>query len=101
MNPRSELHREQELVILTRMATTRAKLLAARSASFSALDGRRANALTPSNVVAAFARAPNVTLLAAIVLGSLIVGPRRIALVVVRSGLTGWIASTVRKLTGR
>jgi len=104
MNGRSELRRLRQAAIIDHMALTRAQLLAAnlelrdtRSRKKSMSD----NALTFSNVGHALLDAPTVTLLASIALGSLIVGPKRIVPVVVRAGLTGWIARNVRGFIGR
>lgn len=44
--------------------------------------------------------APNVTLLAAVPVGTPVIGPRNIAEVVVRNGLLAWIAKTVRQMAG-
>jgi hypothetical protein len=101
MNSRSALYRERELAVLTRMEATRADLLAMHEASKVALAAKRTIALTPASLAAAFADAPRVALLGAILVGAVIPGPWRIASVVMRSGLTGWIAETVRQLAGR
>jgi hypothetical protein len=85
--------------VLARMAVTRADLLAARDVAKAGASRR--GSLAPANLPALVGTAPNVTLLAAILLGSLILGPRRIASLVVRNGLTAWIARTVRRLAGR
>jgi hypothetical protein len=83
-----------------RMAASRAELLAAHDAAKLA-DARRKPVFTASNLRALAASAPHVTLVAAILAGALVLGPRRIATVVVRNGLAGWIAKTVRRLAGR
>jgi hypothetical protein len=86
--------------LLARMAATRAELLAAHDAVRLA-EARRKPVFTASNVRALAASAPHVTLAAAILAGAMLLGPRRIATVVVRNGLTGWIAKMVRRLVGR
>jgi hypothetical protein len=87
--------------VLARMAVTRADLLAAHEVAKAGAQRRTSSSFAPANLPALVSTAPNVTLLAAIVLGSLILGPRRIASLVVRNGLTAWIARTVRRLAGR
>ncbi|GAB2909485.1 hypothetical protein GCM10027093_54490 [Paraburkholderia jirisanensis] len=87
--------------VLARMAVSRADLLAAREAAAAKAGAPRRSSFAPANLPALVSTAPNVTLLAAILLGSLILGPRRIASLVVRNGLTAWIARTVRRVAGR
>ncbi|MEI6002326.1 hypothetical protein H3V53_35945 [Paraburkholderia bengalensis] len=87
-----------EASVLERMAASRASLVTARNA----MQLRQIGA-SPSLVARAreyVSVAPNVTLLAAILVGSLVVGPRKITGVVVRNGLLAWIARTVRRLAG-
>jgi hypothetical protein len=98
MNRRARLNREAaEAVLLNHMKLTRAQLLAANVGS-RALDRatHRANSLSLANVVRALSSAPYVTLLGSIVLGTLLVGPRRVVPLVLRTGLTGWVARNIR-----
>jgi hypothetical protein len=83
-----------------RMAASRAELLAAHDAAKLA-ELRRKPVFTASAMRELAVSAPHVTLAAAILAGTLLLGPRRIATVVVRNGLTGWIGKTVRRLAGR
>lgn len=98
MNHRARLRRELETAVLTRMELTRTQLLTAnvglRIGEYT--PRQRENALTLSNLGRALIAAPNVTLLSSIVLGTLLLGPKRIVPVVLRTGLTGWIARNVR-----
>jgi hypothetical protein len=89
-----------EAALLARMAASRTALLAARDTAKHA-DARRKPVSTLSYLSALVSDAPHVTLLAAIVAGALIFGPRHIVTVVVRNGLTAWIAKTVKRLAGR
>ncbi|MDQ7977279.1 hypothetical protein QYH69_08465 [Paraburkholderia sp. SARCC-3016] len=88
------------IALRARMAESRAELLAARDAAKLA-EARRQPVFTVSNARALAVSAPHVTLVAAILAGALVLGPRRIATVVVRNGLIGWIAKTVRRMAGR
>lgn len=98
MNHRAQFRRELEAAVLTRMELTRTQLLVAnvglRIGEHRASP--RENALTLSNIGHALIAAPNVTLLASIALGSLLLGPTRIAGVVLRAGLAGWVVRNVR-----
>lgn len=104
MNGQSEQRRQREAAIIDRMTRARAQLLAA---NLELRDTRARKkrmsdkALTVSNVGRALLDAPTVTLFASIVLGSLIVGPKRIVPVVMRAGVTGWVARNVRTFVGR
>lgn len=103
MNGRTEQRRQREADIVNRMALARAQLLAA-NLELRDMRARKKRAsdsgLTLSNVGRALLDAPTVTLLVSIVLGSLIVGPKRIVPVVVRAGFTGWVARNVRTFIG-
>ncbi len=100
MTSRSHLNDASRAALLARMAASRAQLIATQEAVQLA-DAQRKTTFAPARLPALLATAPHVTLLAAIVDGSLILGPRRIASVVVRNGLAAWIAKTVRRLAGR
>jgi hypothetical protein len=100
MTSRSTLHLESRAAVLERMAASRAELLAAQRAAKLQEAGRKPSLLL-TQLPALISTAPTVSLLVAVILGSLIVGPRKIASVVVRNGLMAWIAKTVRRLAGR
>lgn len=94
------LYLASEASVLDRMAASRAQLLAAQLA-LKRQEARRKPSLVPTQLPGLIATAPNVSLLIAVALGALIIGPRKIASVVVRNGLTAWIAKAVRRLVGR
>jgi hypothetical protein len=103
MRPSDHTRRVREVAILERMEATRARLLAfsRRSREDLTRHVRSAQALTTANIARAFLTAPHVTLLGSIVLATLILGPRRVIPVVVRTSLTSWVARNVRALVGR
>ncbi|BCF92256.1 hypothetical protein [Paraburkholderia sp. PGU16] len=84
--------------VRARMAVSRANLVAAREAA-RGLQGASRPSLT-LRARELVSTAPNVMLLAAVLVGSLVIGPRRIVGVVVRNGLVAWIAKTVRRVAG-
>jgi hypothetical protein len=89
---------EAETAILLRMAASRAALLAANSAlrSVPAVPGQtRAPAV---GLIASLATAPRVTLLVALCIGAIVLGPRRTIGIASRSGITAWLGGTVRKV---
>ncbi|HTH62254.1 MAG TPA: hypothetical protein VL689_19140 [Paraburkholderia sp.] len=98
MNARARLRQQHGAALREQMELTRTQLLVAnvgmRIAERTAKP--RTNALTLPNIGRAFAAAPNVTLLASVVLGALILGPTRVAPLVVRTGLTAWVTRNVK-----
>jgi hypothetical protein len=84
--------------VRARMAVSRANLVAAREAA-RGLPGASRPSLT-LRARELVSTAPNVMLLAAVLVGSLVIGPRRIVGVVVRNGLVAWIAKKVRRVAG-
>jgi hypothetical protein len=87
-----------EAKLRARMAASRLDLTGARNA-IRLQDGKQYLFVGNSNGARGRAGADrtNVTLHVAIVVGSLIVGPRRVANVVVRNGLLAWISKNVRR----
>ncbi|MBB5445834.1 MULTISPECIES: hypothetical protein [unclassified Paraburkholderia] len=84
------------VTILERMEASRAALLVAnRTAALPAL--RAASRSSAGNVLASLAEAPHVALLLALVIGGIVLGPRRTLSIAGRSGLTAWIARNVRR----
>jgi len=100
---RGAQRQQLESAMLARMEATRAELLAAnvglRISDHASKHGD--NALTLWNIGRALSAAPTVTLLGTVVIGSLLVGPRRVVPVVLRKGLTGLIARNVRTFVAR
>ncbi|MBP0588387.1 hypothetical protein J8I87_01380 [Paraburkholderia sp. LEh10] len=98
MTSRVEVLAAAESVVLERMAVSRANFLAAREAARVDETGQPSS--LPMRVRDLVSTAPNVMLLAAMLVGSLVIGPRKVAGVVVRNGLVAWIATRVRRIAG-
>jgi hypothetical protein len=98
MSRRARLNRQAaETVLLSHMELTRAQLLMANVGSRAGeYASARANSLSVANIGRALYAAPHVTMLGSILLGTLLIGPKRVMPVVLRSGLTGWIARNIR-----
>lgn len=91
----SSIHAETETEILLRMATSRAALLkAARTPPVISGQSR----LAASSVVTTLREAPRVTLILALCVSALVVGPRRTIGIASRAGVTAWVGGTVRNL---
>ena len=102
MTARSTFFLESEASLLKRMEASRAQLLIAQCAVKRHEAERKPSFLdTATRLPALVSTAPTVSLVIAVIVGCLIVGPKKIATVVVRNGLVAWIAKTVRRLAGR
>ena len=89
---------DAESSVRERMAVSRANLAEVREAA------RMRSGSSPSLTKHAreiVSVAPNVTLLAALLIGLLVIGPRTIVSIVVRNGLAAWIAKNIRRVAGR
>jgi len=93
-------HKETEAVVLARMETTRAALVSASELSKTGVGERRIARPVSQDGVPMILRTPNAALLALILVGSVIIGPRQILVISFRAGLTAWVARTVRALAG-
>jgi len=89
----------REALIRTRLAASRAELLA-DSIAIREQRARQGPSL-PARGLELVSTAPNVTLLAAAVIGALVVGPWKMASIVVRNGVVGWVGKSVRRRAAR
>lgn len=87
-------HEDAQSNVLERMAVSRARLIAARQSigASSALRVRRG----VSNVGPWLLRTPNAALVTALLVGLVVLGPRRALQTALQAGLTTWTTSTVR-----
>jgi hypothetical protein len=91
-------HAEAESAVLSRMAASRAALLEANRVSLAASAARKPSGHSAATLVVALKDAPRVTLLMALCLSAIILGPRRTIGIASRSGVTALIGSSVRRL---
>ncbi|WP_176732823.1 hypothetical protein [Paraburkholderia nodosa] len=98
MSHRSRLNRQaSEAVLLTHMELTRVRLLAANVRSRAAGHAAaRAHSRSLASVGRPVSAAPLLAMLGCFTLGALLIGPRRVLPVVMRTGLAGWIVRNVR-----
>jgi hypothetical protein len=93
-------HKEAQEAVLARMAATRAELVSASQLSkIGASANRTARRVSP-DAGPVFLRTPNAALLAIVLVGSVVIGPRQILVTSFRAWLTAWITRTVRALAG-
>jgi hypothetical protein len=96
MNRRTRKHKEAQSAVLARMAATRAELVCiGQLAKSAAGENRPARQISP-NVGPIFLRTPNAALLALMLVGAVVSGPRQILVTSFRAGLTAWITKTAQ-----
>ena len=93
-------HKEAQAPVLARMAATRAELVSASQISRIGVGADRKTKHVSPEIGPIFLRTPNAALLAILLVGSVMIGPRQILVTVFRAGLTAWITRTVRALAG-
>ncbi|WP_238812959.1 hypothetical protein [Paraburkholderia sp. SG-MS1] len=89
--------RDAQAAILLRMAASREALLVANRAPPAVPVVRGQTRSTVASVVTSLAEAPRVTLLLALCVGAIVLGPRRTVGIVGRSGITAWLGRAARK----
>lgn len=90
--------KEAETDILMRMAASRVALLTANSTA-PLVPALRGETRPPAaSLMASLADAPRVTLLLALCVGAIALGPRRTLRIVGRSGITALLAAAARKV---
>lgn len=89
--------REAQAAILLRMAASREALLAANRAPAAVPPVRGQARSSAASVMTALGEAPRVTLLLALCVGAIVLGPRRTVGIVSRSGITAWLGVAARK----
>lgn len=87
-----------QAVVLARMAATRAELVSA--SQLSKLPARSSPAIEHASRTGdpVFLSSPIAALLAVMLVGSVVIGPRRILSAFFRAGLTAWVTKTVHAL---
>ena len=96
MNRRTRKHREAQTAVLARRAATRAELVSTcQLAKSVAGENRTARQISP-NVGPIFLRTPSAALLALMLVGAVVIGPRQILATSFRAGLTTWITKTAQ-----
>jgi hypothetical protein len=93
-------HKEAEAVVLARMAATRAELVSASQLSTIGAGPKTAARRVSTDTGPLILRTPNAALLAIVLVGLVIIGPRQILTISFRAGLTAWITRTVHALAG-
>jgi hypothetical protein len=89
--------KEAQSAILLRMAESREALLIANRTPPSVPAVRGQGRSSAASVVATLSETPRVTLLLALCVAAIVLGPRRTVGIVGRSGITAWLSVAARK----
>lgn len=100
MTRRIHEHKEAEVIVLARMAATRAELVSASQLPDRGGGPKRTARHVAMDTGPVLLRTPNAALLAIVLVGLVIIGPRQVLVISFRAGLTAWITRTVRALAG-
>jgi hypothetical protein len=92
---------EVQTAILLRMAASREALLVANRAPLAVPAVRVQTRSAVASVVTSLTDAPRVTLLLALCVGAILLGPRRTVSIVGRSGIAAWLGLVAQKAIAR
>jgi hypothetical protein len=95
---RTDDHDEAQGTVIARLSTSRAELIAANQKL--RLTGISPTPVT-SDLVPFILRTPNAALIAALVVGAVVIGPRRLLGTTLRTALSAWISRTVGTIASR
>jgi hypothetical protein len=91
-------HEEAERAVLSRMAASRVALLKANRSARMIAAAHGQTRHPAAGFVAALAAAPRVTLVLALCVSAIVLGPRRTVGIAGRSGIAAWLGGSMRKL---
>jgi hypothetical protein len=86
---------EGRSLLLARMAATRSELTASSKVMQPVLGATRSRVIASAGAGPLFLRSPYAELLAALLIGSTILGPRNMAATALRAALIPWIRRTI------
>ena len=91
---------EGRSLLLARMAATRSELAASKQVMKPVLGATRSRVVASAGAGPLFLRSPYAELLAALLVGSTILGPRNMAATALRAALIPWIKRTIGAVVG-
>jgi len=101
MNRRLQHHEDAQAAVLARMDAARVELLAATRALRVLGSARASEKYRVTGITRTVLQTPNAVLIAALLVGSIVIGPRRLFGTAIRTALTAWITRTVSTFAGR
>ena len=101
MNRRLQQYEDAQAAILARMDAARAELVSDTRALRVVAIARASEKYRVTGIARTVLQTPNAALIAALLVGSIVIGPRRLFGTVIRTALTAWITRTVSAFAGR
>lgn len=101
MNRRPLGSHDDQAALLLRMSQSRDALREANAVAVDPRRQRRRVMKSATGAVVALADAPHVTFLLALCVGALTFGPSRVSRILLRAGVSAWIASSAKRVAGR
>jgi len=100
MNRRLQHHEDAQATVLARMDAARVELLAATRALRVLSSARASEKYRVTGIARTVLQTPNAALIAALLVSSIVIGPRRLFVTAIRTALTAWITGTVSTFVG-
>ncbi|MGF6574034.1 hypothetical protein SAMN05443245_7041 [Paraburkholderia fungorum] len=101
MNRRATTGSDEHAALLLRMAQSRDALREANAIALIPRRQRNSVMTSATGAAIALANAPHVTFLLALCVGALTFGPSRALRIILRAGVSGWVASSAKRVARR
>jgi hypothetical protein len=101
MNRRLQQHEDAQAAVLARMDAARVELLAVTRALRVLSSARASEKYRVTGIARTVLQTPNAALIAALLVSSIVIGPRRLVVTAIRAALTAWITRTVSTFASR
>jgi len=101
MNRRLRQHEDAQAAVLARMDAARAEFLSGARALRVPASARTSEKYRVTGMARTVLQTSNTALIAALVAGSVVIGPRRLFGIAIRAALTAWVTRTVSAFAGR
>jgi hypothetical protein len=101
MKRRLRHHEDAEAAVLARMDAARTRLLSDTRALRVRASARASDGYRVTGIARTVVQTPNAALIAALLIGSIVIGPRRLLGIAIRTAVTAWVTGTVSAFAGR
>lgn len=101
MNRRLRQHEDAQAAVLARMDAARAEFLSGARALRVPASARTSKKYRVIGIARTVLQTSDTALIAALVAGSVVIGPRRLFGIAIRAALTAWVTRTVSAFAGR
>jgi hypothetical protein len=101
MNRRLRQHEDAQAAVLARMDAARAEFLSGARALRVPASAAAWEKYRVTGIARTLLQTSNTALIAALVAGSVVIGPRRLLGIAIRAAVTAWVTRTVSTFAGR